>query len=154
MNALKQPPILIVEDSEDDHEALLRAFRHAGLAAPTHWCRSGEDAIDFLKGVGDYARSGTERPALVLLDLNMPGMDGRRTLEVIKSDEALKGIPVIILTTSGNARDVESCYQAGANSYIRKPISFDELIHAITRLKDYWFGAALVPATAVDRPPA
>ena len=88
------------------------------------------------------------RPGLVLLDLNMPGMDGRKTLEVIKQDDTLKQIPVIILTTSSDERDIQACYQTGANTYVQKPVSFDGLIEAIKRLKAYWFEIALLPKEA------
>jgi len=79
------------------------------------------------------------------MDLNMPGMDGRRTLERIKQDDKLKKIPVVILTTSDDQRDVQACYALGANTYIQKPVEFDALIHAIKELKEYWFEIALLP---------
>jgi two-component system response regulator len=132
--------ILLVEDSEDDYEATIRAFKKANLHNFVTWCKSGQEALDFLKGA-DYA----ERPGLILLDLNMPGLDGRKTLQLIKGDSHLKRIPVIILTTSADERDVEACYQMGANTYVQKPVSFDGLIEAIKRLKEYWFEIALLP---------
>ena len=82
---------------------------------------------------------------MVLLDLNMPGLDGRKTLQLIKENNVLKQIPVIILTTSADERDIEACYQMGANTYVQKPVSFDGLIEAIKRLKEYWFEIALLP---------
>ena len=142
----KAQPILLVEDNEDDYEATSRAFKKANLSNPIVWCKSGRDALDFLKREGAYKdASQGSRPGLVLLDLNMPGMDGRKTLEVIKKDETLKRIPVIILTTSADERDVLACYQMGANTYVQKPVSFDALIEAIKRLKEYWFEIALLP---------
>lgn len=137
--------ILLVEDSEDDYEATIRAFKKANLHNPVTWCQSGRDALDYLKHEGAYAGAKPERPGLVLLDLNMPGIDGRKTLQMIKEDERLKRIPVIILTTSSDERDVEACYQMGANTYVQKPVSFDGLIEAIRRLKEYWFEIALLP---------
>jgi len=137
--------ILIVEDSEDDYEATLRAFQKINLRNPVHWCSSGQAALDFLNRHGDYNSGNAARPGLILLDLNMPGMDGRKTLQLIKENTALKCIPVIILTTSSDERDVESCYQLGANTYVQKPVSFDGLIEAIKRLKEYWFEIALLP---------
>jgi two-component system response regulator len=113
------------------------------------WCKSGRDALDFLKHEGPQKNAGRRsRPGLVLLDLNMPGMDGRKTLEVIKRDDALKQIPVIILTTSADERDIHDCYQTGANTYVQKPVSFEGLIEAIKRLKAYWFEIALLPKEA------
>jgi two-component system response regulator len=141
--------ILLVEDNQDDYEATCRAFKKANLSNPIVWCKSGRDALDCLKQEGAYtaARSGS-RPGLVLLDLNMPGMDGRKTLEAIKQDDTLKQIPVIILTTSADERDIQACYQTGANTYVQKPVSFDGLIEAIKRLKEYWFEIALLPKEA------
>lgn len=133
--------ILVVEDSEDDFEATLRAFNKANLYNPIIWCKTGSEAIEYLS----HATGKLERPGLILLDLNMPGMDGRKTLQLIKENEMQKSIPVIILTTSKDERDVEICYQIGANTYIQKPVSFDGLIEAIKRLKEYWFEIALLP---------
>jgi two-component system, response regulator len=143
--------ILLVEDNQDDYEATSRAFMKANLCNPIVWCKSGRDALDFLKQQGAYEHAGNgSRPGLVLLDLNMPGMDGRKTLEAIKQDDTLKQIPVIILTTSADERDVHACYQMGANTYVQKPVSFDGLIEAIRRLKAYWFEIALLPKEAGD----
>ena len=141
--------ILLVEDNQDDYEATCRAFKKANLSNPIVWCKSGQAALDCLKQQGAYkeAHRGA-RPGLILLDLNMPGMDGRKTLEAIKQNHALKQIPVIVLTTSADERDIQACYQAGANTYVQKPVSFDGLIEAIRRLKAYWFEIALLPKEA------
>jgi two-component system, response regulator len=143
---IRSQSILLVEDNLDDYEATCRAFKKANLCNPIVWCKSGRDALDYLKQEGAYkdARKAA-RPGLVLLDLNMPGLDGRKTLEAIKQDDALKRIPVIILTTSADERDIEACYQTGANTYVQKPVSFEGLIEAIRRLKAYWFEIALLP---------
>ncbi len=138
--------ILIVEDSEDDYEATIRAFKKANLNNPVFWCKSGREAIDYLKEEGRFKASAeVVRPGLVLLDLNMPGIDGRKTLKLIKESVLLKKIPVIILTTSADERDIEDCYQMGANTYVQKPVSFEGLIEATKRLKEYWFEIALLP---------
>jgi len=131
-------PVLIVEDSEDDYEAARRAFTKANLRNPVAHAYSGEEALRYLSDSG-------VKPGIILLDLNMPGLDGRKTLELIKRDETLKHIPVVILTTSNDERDVEACYKLGANTYIQKPVDFDGLIAAIRRLKEYWFEFALLP---------
>lgn len=141
-NELASQTILLVEDSEDDYEATMRAFRKANLFNPVHWSMSGQDALDFLHQPGIVKNHG---PGLILLDLNMPGLDGRSTLRLIKDDKQLKHIPVIILTTSSDERDINICYQMGANTYIQKPVTFDGLIDAIKRLKEYWFEIALLP---------
>lgn len=151
MSQLPSPSqyILLVEDSEDDYEATMRAFKRANLHNPVVWCKSGQSALDHLKREGAFADTkGRSPPGLILLDLNMPGMDGRKTLELIKLDDALKRIPVIILTTSADQRDIETCYQTGANTYVQKPVNFEGLIDAIKRLKEYWFEIALLPKEA------
>jgi two-component system response regulator len=145
----KSQCILLVEDNQDDYEATSRAFVKANLCNPIVWCKSGREALDYLRQEGAYKDGGKDsRPGLVLLDLNMPGMDGRKTLGVIKNDEILKRIPVIILTTSADERDIQACYQTGANTYVQKPVSFDGLLEAIKRLKTYWFEIALLPKEA------
>jgi len=135
-------PILIVEDSDDDFEATRRAFDRANLINPIAHARCGEDALAYLQN------SASVRPGLVLLDLNMPGLDGRKTLQMIKADEHLRDIPVVILTTSNDERDIRDCYAAGANTYIQKPVDLDGLFAAISRLTEYWFEIALLPKDA------
>lgn len=134
--------LLLVEDSEDDYEATTRAFEKASLRNPVHWSRSGSEALDYLRQSCSDHRT---MPGLILLDLNMPGLDGRKTLQLIKQDNTLKRIPVIILTTSADERDINACYEMGANTYVQKPVSFQGLIEAIRRLKEYWFEIALLP---------
>lgn len=151
MHPTQTQHILLVEDSEDDYEATIRAFKKASLHNPVFWCRSGQEALDYLKHEGAYKKPGkAEGPGLILLDLNMPGLDGRKTLQLIKEDAGLKKLPVIILTTSADERDVDVCYQMGANTYIQKPVSFEGLIEAVKRLKDYWFEIALLPKDDAD----
>jgi two-component system, response regulator len=138
--------ILMVEDNIDDYDAALRSFKAAHLYNPVHWCQTGGDALNYLKHEGVYAQGpAAEKPALVLLDLNMPGIDGRKVLSILKQDKALKRIPIIILTTSSDERDINECYELGASTYIQKPVEFDGLIKAVGRIKDYWFGVALLP---------
>ena len=131
-------PILIVEDSEDDFDATKRAFSKANLRNPIEHVVSGEEALAYLG-------SGKARPGIILLDLNMPGLDGRQTLRLIKENHDLRQIPVVVLTTSDDERDVTACYELGANTYIQKPVDFDGLIAAIKQLKEYWFEIALLP---------
>jgi two-component system response regulator len=140
------PTILLVEDSVDDYEAAIRSFKTAHLDNPVHWCKTGQDALDYLKREGTYAHGpSAAKPALVLLDLNMPGIDGRKVLAIVKQDLALKKTPIVILTTSSDERDVTQCYELGASTFIQKPVDFDGLIGAVSRIKDYWFGIALLP---------
>lgn len=113
--------ILIVEDSPADYDVTYRALRKAGLANPIHRCETGDEALDFLFRQGVYAEEGKAlRPGIILLDLNLPGTDGSEVLAKIKQTEDLRSILVIILTTSIDERDIERCYQAGANSYVQK----------------------------------
>lgn len=143
---LSLPTILMVEDSADDYEAAIRSFKEAHLDNPVHWCKTGQDALDYLKHQGSHAQAAAEtRPALILLDLNMPGIDGRKFLELVKQDPALKKTPILVLTTSSDERDVTECYRLGASTYIQKPVDFNGLIAAVKRIKDYWFGIALLP---------
>jgi two-component system, response regulator len=141
--------ILIVEDSPEDYEATVRAFRKAGLANPISRCETGGEAIDYLYRRGVYAApEKSPRPGIILLDLNLPGMDGRDVLRVIKKDPDLKIIPIIILTTSTDERDIQDCYDNGANSYIHKPVDLNGLMIAIQRLSDYWFEIVILPKEA------
>jgi CheY-like chemotaxis protein len=147
-------PILLVEDSPEDAEATCRALRRAGLAAPIVQCSTGDEALDFLRRRGEYAEPGRAlRPGIILLDLNLPGTDGREVLQEIKRDADLCQIPVVVLTTSGAPQDVEACYRAGANSYIQKPVDLDGLLTAVQRLKDYWFDVVILPKPKATHDP-
>jgi two-component system response regulator len=139
-------PILIVEDSPEDYEATVRAFKKSGLFNPIIRCQTGDECLDYLFRRGEYEDIGkSPRPGIILLDLNLPGTDGREVLSVIKSNDQLKAIPVIVLTTSNDEKDIESCYSDGANSYIRKPVDLFGFVEAIAKLKDYWFEIVILP---------
>jgi CheY-like chemotaxis protein len=143
---VKQNTILLVDDSPEDRHATTRAFRRTGMEAPIVYCADGDDALDYLYGRGDYARPGTSvRPSLILLDLNLPGTDGREVLEQLKNDSELCNIPIVILTTSSDPRDVNASYQAGANSYIQKPMDSDGLYDTVRNLKHYWLDTVILP---------
>lgn len=132
-------PILVVEDSEDDFDALKRAFGKVGVSNPIHHVFSGAEAIAYLK------KAGEQLPCIMLLDLNMPGLDGRRTLQIIKHDGELRHMPVVIFTTSNYDHDVRICYELGANTYIQKPVDFDRLVSAARHIKEYWLEIASLP---------
>jgi CheY-like chemotaxis protein len=143
---MSKNPILLVEDSPEDAEATLRSFKKSGVANPIYHCSDGDDALDYLHQRGRYAEIGSApRPSVILLDLNMPGTDGREVLADIKQDEHLQKIPVVVLTTSSDERDIEKCYQIGANSYIRKPVDLEGFMRAIQLLKHYWFEIVVLP---------
>ena len=139
-------PLLLVEDSPEDYETTLRALRGTGLGNRIFRCGDGDDALDYLYRRGEYADPAlAPRPGLILLDLNLPGTDGRQVLAEIKGNNALKSIPVIVLTTSNAESDVESCYLDGASSYIQKPVDLPGFIEAIRQLKGYWFEIVILP---------
>ena len=138
--------ILVVEDSPEDFEATIRVLARAGLANPIFRCGDGDEALDFLFQRGAYSDPVlAPRPSVILLDLNLPGTDGREVLAEIKRDDVLKLIPVIVLTTSSDERDIERCYSVGANSYVKKPVDLAGFVNAIQRIKDFWFEIVLLP---------
>jgi CheY-like chemotaxis protein len=145
-----QPPtLLIVEDSDEYFEVLSRIIADASdLDLSIERCIDGDDAIDYLTGEGIY-RDALDRPHpdLVILDLNLPGTDGREVLAVIKTTPQLKTIPVVILTTSSNPKDIETCYQSGVNSYLLKPMKIDQLRSLVRMTIDYWFKVAVLPTS-------
>lgn len=139
-------PILLVEDSPEDAETTRRALTRAGLRNPIHAVADGDEALDYLLRRGDYAaEASAPRPGIILLDLNLPGTDGRDVLRQIKGDPELKRIPVVVLTTSVDARDIDDCYRSGANSYVQKPVDLEGFLQAMQRLRDYWFEVVVLP---------
>jgi CheY-like chemotaxis protein len=140
------PAILVIDDSPEDFEVTLRALRRTGLRHRLLRCATGDEALDFLRRRGRFRDSAdAPRPSMILLDLNLPGTDGREVLQEIKRTAELAPIPVIVLTTSDDGRDVRACYRAGANSYIKKPIDLDAFMGAIEQLSTYWFDVAILP---------
>lgn len=143
------PPLLIVEDSNEDFEALKRFVQRSSMTIPIQRCINGDQALAFLHRTGSYVNRASEpHPGLIVLDLNLPGIDGREVLRRIKQDHRLKAIPVVVFTTSNNPKDIGDCYQDGANSYIVKPIDFAQLKRDIQILLEYWFEVTILP----DRP--
>ncbi len=141
--------ILLVEDNPEDYETTLRAFKKAGVTNPVHRCEDGEDALDYLFQRGEYSDpKSAPQPGIILLDLNLPGTDGRQVLAEIKNDENLKQIPVVVLTTSTDPRDIRECYKSGANSYIQKPVDLVGFTKAIEMLSGYWLDMTILPEMA------
>ena len=139
-------PILVVEDSPEDFEATRRSLQRGGFVYPLVHVENGDAALDYLFRRGHFARGErSPRPRLILLDLNLPGTDGRQVLASIKADEQLRQIPVVVFTTSRDDRDVEACYRAGANSYVQKPVDLPEFRRALDSLKSYWFETVVLP---------
>lgn len=139
--------ILIVDDSDDDYDATMRALqKHDNLKNPLYRCEDGRAALDYLFQRNGYAAAGAApRPGLILLDLNMPGIDGRKVLAEIKGHSSLRSIPVVVMTHSEDDRDIKSCYEMGANTYIKKPLNWTGFFEAMQRLKEYWFEIAILP---------
>jgi CheY-like chemotaxis protein len=139
------PLLLIVEDSDEDYAAALRVLRQLPTERDIERCVHGEDALDYLFGKGEYAGQPPRRPAVILLDLNLPGTDGREVLQEVKQDPVLKTIPVVVLSTSSNPVDIETSYQHGANSYIVKPVNFTVFAHTMKIFDDYWLQVVTLP---------
>ncbi len=138
--------LLTIEDSDEDFTAFERVVRQLSINKPIFRCTNGEDALEFLYHTGKYNDSpASPRPAIILLDLNLPGMDGRDVLLQIKQDKDLQNIPIIVFTTSSNPTDIEVCYQRGVNGYIVKPIDTSKLIWTIKLFMAYWFDLTTLP---------
>lgn len=140
--------LLVIEDSEEDFIATERALKggESGILNAIVHCQDGEEGLDYLFHRNKYTdQEAFPLPNLIILDLNLPMIDGREVLEVIKSHNELKKIPVIILTTSSDSHDIDSCYDLGANSYIQKPVKLDSFVESVGRIKNYWFDIVLLP---------
>ncbi len=139
-------PLLVVEDSNDDFKMLQRLMQRMDVLNPIYRCTNGDEALDFLYQSGSYKGSDTApKPSVILLDLNLPGIDGRDVLERLKQDRTFQEIPIVIFTTSSNPKDVEFCYQKGANGYLVKPMNADELQKTVQAFVDYWLEVNIPP---------
>lgn len=131
--------ILLVEDNQDDEALSLRAFERNNIRNPVVCMRDGQAALDWLMGEGEYAgRNPADRPAVVLLDLKLPKVDGLEVLRRIRANAATRLTPIVILTSSREERDRLEGYSLGANSYIQKPVDFEQFVEAIRQLGLYW----------------
>ena len=131
--------ILMVEDSPRDAELAIRALKKANLANRLVWVKDGVEALDFIFGTGQYAnRQNSKQPKVVLLDLKLPKVDGLEVLRKLKSDDRTKKIPVVVLTSSTDERDMIESYSLGVNSFINKPVDFDKFANSVSELGFYW----------------
>jgi two-component system response regulator len=137
--------ILLVEDNPDDEELTLRALGRSRIANHIEVARDGAQALDYLFSTGGYAERGGELPALVLLDLKLPKVDGLEVLRRMRENELTRRVPVVVLTSSKQQEDIIASYDRGANSYVRKPVNFGDFFEAVTKLELYWL--------AVNQPP-
>ena len=138
MNSMKKFYILIAEDDADDRFLLKTAFEESGYKNTLRFVENGVELIKHLKEVSER-KNNDEYPGFILLDLNMPKKDGREVLKEIKENKVFKKIPVIVFTTTKNENEISKCYELGANSYVVKPLVFDELVQIIQALYSYWF---------------
>lgn len=139
MNTQNDIQILMVEDNPDDAELALRAFEKHKLANQVHWVKDGVKALDFIFARNQYSgRVNNDRPKLILLDLKLPKVDGLEVLRQIKSNEATKMIPVVVLTSSDEEEDMIESYNLGVNSYITKPVGFEKFVETVSKLGLYW----------------
>jgi chemotaxis family two-component system response regulator Rcp1 len=145
MTPPEPPPfeILLVEDSPSDAELTVEAMREARVPTRVTVVEDGVSALEFLRRQGVYARA--QRPDLILLDLNLPRKDGREVLAEVKTDDVLKSIPVLVLTTSRTEADVVDSYRLHANCYIEKPLDFDHFLKVVRTIEEFWFHATSLP---------
>lgn len=144
---MSQHTIFVAEDDEDDQFLLRSAFASTGADCELRFFTNGEELIRQLAVT-------PERPTLVLLDLNMPVMDGFQTLIYLRNQEAYKALPVLMLTTSSQREDVTKAYSLGANSFITKPNQYDDLTHAVRQLQQFWLATASIPQPISTKTPS
>jgi CheY-like chemotaxis protein len=144
MKFLDKPvEILLVEDNEGDVGLIEEVFEEAKIRNNLHVAEDGEEAMLYLHGEGKF--SGSPRPDIILLDLNLPKKDGREVLREIKEDNNLKNIPVVVLTTSRAERDILRSYDLHANAYVTKPLDFDQLIKVVKSIENFWLEVVNLP---------
>lgn len=139
MNQMKVE-LLLVEDNSHDAELTIRHLKKNNMANNLFHVKDGEEALEFIFSTGRYADNGdtTQRPKIILLDIQMPKLNGIQVLQKLKADPRTKAIPVVMLTSSKEDPDIEKCYALGANSYIVKPVNFESFADAIKNLGFYW----------------
>jgi len=148
MNDHQQVEILLVEDNPNDAELTMRSLKKGNFLNKLYWVKDGQEALDFLYCTGAYtARDGDDHPKLILLDLKMPKVDGIEVLQRIKSDERLRVIPVVVMTSSNEQPDIIESYRLGVNSYVVKPVEFGSFAEAVAKIGMYWMMVNRGPRT-------
>ena len=145
MEPFEQVEILLVEDSSLDAELMMRAMKGGGLANRLLWVKDGQEALDFIFRKGEFSRREDSVPRLILLDLKMPRVDGIEVLKALKADEKTRKIPVVIMTSSQEERDVVQSYELGVNSYVVKPVDFAALTELARQEGYYWLAINRTP---------
>jgi CheY-like chemotaxis protein len=145
METYEQVEILLVEDNPLDAEMSMRALKHGGLANKLMWVKDGQQALDYLFRQGEYSSRQEIYPRLVLLDLKMPRVDGIEVLKAIKADERTKRIPVVVMTSSQEEKDVAQTYDLGVNSYVVKPVDFNAFADLARQAGYYWLAINRTP---------
>ena len=143
--------VLLVEDSPNDAELTLEAFSESGLANEVVWVKDGQEALDYLYKEGAYNERPDGLPAVVLLDLKLPKVDGLQVLERVKKDAALRALPVVMLTSSNEESDLARSYGLGVNAYVVKPVGFTEFIMALKELGLFWAVVNQPPPGSIPR---
>ena len=138
MDRFEDVDILLVEDSPEDAELALRALREGKLANHITWVKDGAEALEFIFRTGAYAGRSGRNPKLILLDLKLPKVDGIEVLKRVKADERTRVIPVVMVTSSAEGRDVAESYQLGVNSYLVKPVEFEQFSETVAKAGLYW----------------
>lgn len=151
MTTIDQAEILLVEDNATDAEMTIRALKSKHLANKLYWVKDGAEALDFVFATGAYASRGTFAPKVILLDLRLPKVDGLEVLQRIRGDERTKTIPVVVLSSSKEDRDIIASYKLGINSYVSKPVEFEEFQKIVTELGMYWLLVNKPPIAEQDR---
>lgn len=147
----KSITILIADDDPDDRMMAKDALEESHLANDLRFVEDGEELLDYLYQRGKYNKTNAPRPGVILLDLNMPRMDGREALKVIKADSELRRIPVVVLTTSKAEEDIYRTYDLGVNSFVTKPVMFESLVDVMKTLGKYWFEIVELPPGKMER---
>ena len=145
METFEQVEILLVEDNPLDAELTMRALKNGGLANKLLWVKDGQQALDYLFRQGEYSSRDDITPRLVLLDLKMPRVDGIEVLKAVKANEKTKRIPVVVMTSSQEERDVAQSYDLGVNSYVVKPVDFNALAELARQAGYYWLAINRTP---------
>ena len=143
IESLKPAQVLLVEDNEDDVELTLEALKESKIRMDIHVASDGVEAMKFLRGQDEYKNKS--RPDLILLDLNMPKMDGREVLAEIRKDEELTDLPVVVLTTSQNEDDILNAYKMHANCYVSKPVDFIRFTEIVKQIEGFWLQLVKLP---------